>query len=104
MTPLRATRYSKSHAFQRKPIHCDVDHSFGRRDRKKLEKVKSYANEERFSPGSSQSDCFGVVSWRFENDISTRYNTPTSKRWKRIASLSWVCTVMLACMSSTGEG
>src|SRR4029434_7471159 len=24
MTPLRATRYSKSHAFQREPIHCDV--------------------------------------------------------------------------------
>ena len=22
-------RYSKSHAFQREPIHCDVDHCFG---------------------------------------------------------------------------
>ena len=33
MTPLQATRYSKFHAFQREPIHCDVDHRCGRRDR-----------------------------------------------------------------------
>ena len=52
MTPLPATRYSKSHAFQREPIHCDVDHCFGRRD-KKLEKVESYANEERFFPAAA---------------------------------------------------
>src|SRR4029434_6124576 len=61
MTPLRATRYSKSHVFQQEPIHCDVDHRFGRRDRYKLENVESYANEERFFP-QRPIRLFGVVS------------------------------------------
>src|SRR4029434_11211636 len=100
MTPLRATRYSKSHAFQREPVHCDVDHRFGRRDRYKLKKVESYANEARFSR-QRPIRLFGVVSDSLKMLFPHTTTRPLKameayriaivglhrKRWKRIEIL-----------------
>src|SRR4029434_2295564 len=60
MTPLRATRYSKSHAFQREPIHYDVDHHFGQCDKswKKLNPMQMRSDFSRQRP----IRMFGVVS------------------------------------------
>src|SRR4029434_8779012 len=95
MTPLRATRYSKSHACQGEPIHCDVGHRFGRRDRYKLEKVESYANEERFFPAAANQ----IVWCRclVQSVMLFPHATPRPLKAMEaygIVSLSWVCTVI----------